>query len=210
MKGELLESAHCYFGGGTAIVLALEEYRESLDIDFLCESAAGYRELRSAVFDGGIGALFRSPPKQLRDTRMDQYGIRTFLELDGFPIKFEIVREGRIALSGARDAVLGVPVLSRCDLYAEKLLANADRYLDAATLSRDIIDLAMMIRGWGPIPAQAWEKARGAYGTTVDKAYRGAVERIREQDHLRRCVDRMGMERSAVEQVLQAFGETDI
>ena len=36
-----LTENECYFGGGTAIVLALNEYRESVDIGFLCASQAG-------------------------------------------------------------------------------------------------------------------------------------------------------------------------
>jgi len=34
-KPEILEEACCLFGGGTAIALSLDEYRESVDIDFL-------------------------------------------------------------------------------------------------------------------------------------------------------------------------------
>ena len=60
LDGVFLEKAHCYFGGGTAIALALGEYRESVDIDFLCASTDGYRVLRAAVFDGG------SVPSRLR------------------------------------------------------------------------------------------------------------------------------------------------
>ena len=44
-----LERAECFFGGGTPIVLALGEYRESADIDFLCASREGYRALRTTV-----------------------------------------------------------------------------------------------------------------------------------------------------------------
>ena len=32
----LLAPAKCYFGGGTRIVMELDEFRESVDIDFLC------------------------------------------------------------------------------------------------------------------------------------------------------------------------------
>ena len=39
----VLSEAKCYFGGGTAIVLQLEEYRESVDIDFLCSDIEAYR-----------------------------------------------------------------------------------------------------------------------------------------------------------------------
>lgn len=41
LDGNLLAKAHCFFGGGTAITLALGEYRESVDIDFLCASKVG-------------------------------------------------------------------------------------------------------------------------------------------------------------------------
>ena len=41
-----LSQCRFLFGGGTRIVLDLEEYRESHDIDFLCSDAEGYAELR--------------------------------------------------------------------------------------------------------------------------------------------------------------------
>ena len=50
LNGSLLLDAECYFGGGTAIVLNIDEYRESVDIDFLCASQEGYRKLRQALW----------------------------------------------------------------------------------------------------------------------------------------------------------------
>ncbi len=47
-QDRLLENK-CFFGGGTAIVLKLDEYRLSLDIDFLCDQTDGYREIRNAL-----------------------------------------------------------------------------------------------------------------------------------------------------------------
>ncbi len=160
LDSDLLVRCECYFAGGTAIVLALDEYRESVDIDFLCASSHGYGELRSVVFDHGLNGLMRQPVTQLREVRSDRYGIRTFVEVDDAPIKFEIVQEGRIELSGEIDPRFGVPTLSRSDMYAEKLLANADRYNDVSVMSRDIIDLAIMINHWGEIPQAAWQKAQ--------------------------------------------------
>jgi hypothetical protein len=205
MNGELLESTECYFAGGTAIVLALGEYRESVDIDFLCESADGYRALRTIIFESGLAGIFNTPPNLLREVRMDQYGIRAVLQVDGFPIKFEIVNEGRIKIDGGIDPALGVPILARMDMYAEKLLANADRYLDVGVASRDIIDLAMMIDGWGAIPTQAWNKARDAYGDTIDKAFNGAIKKICERGYLVACVKKMNMEEAFVDRVLNVF-----
>lgn len=58
MNVSLLRRCRCWFGGGTAIVLDVGEYRLSKDIDFLCADVDGYREVRSAVAAQGIAALF--------------------------------------------------------------------------------------------------------------------------------------------------------
>ncbi len=51
LNGDLLRDHHCYFGGGTAIALSQEEYRESVDIDFLISDKDCYRELRNLLMD---------------------------------------------------------------------------------------------------------------------------------------------------------------
>ena len=196
MDDDLLMAAECYFGGGTAVVLTSEEYRESVDIDFMCASQDGYRLLRENLgYFGRFDALFPegSGVGQLRDIRADQYGIRTMIEVDGAAIKLEIVREGRIALKGRMSTDLGVPVLDRVDQYAEKLLANSDRWADRSVNSRDILDLSMMQMIWGPIPEAAWEKARSAYGSATDKAYEKAVQAIRDPNWLKDCLVALNM-----------------
>jgi hypothetical protein len=156
---QLLLDCHCYFGGGTAIVLALDEYRESVDIDFLCAHRDGYRTLRTQVRERGLQSLFSaSSPTVLREARPDSHGIRTVLEEDGVAIKCKIVHEGRIELTGDPNLILGVPLLCQEDLYAEKLLANSDRFADTSTNYRDLIDLAIMLKYWGPIPEGSWAK----------------------------------------------------
>lgn len=198
---DFLAQNKCFFGGGTAIVLALDEYRESVDIDFLCASQEGYRELRNTIHDTSLGAIFSRPVELAREVRADRYGIRTFLRVDGVPVKFEIVSEGRIEIAGEMNPVTGVPTLTRADMYAEKLLANADRYRDKAAASRDIIDLAMMIGHWGEVPANAWEKVRQAYGASADRAFEGAIEMVSDRAYLRQCLAKMHMAHELVEQI---------
>lgn len=198
---DFLTRNQCYFGGGTAIVLALDEYRESIDIDFLCASQEGYRELRNTIDNGSLGKIFARPVELAREVRADRYGIRTFLRVDEVPVKFEIVSEGRIQIDGAVDPVTGVPTLARNDMYAEKLLANADRYRDKAVASRDIIDLAMMVGHWGPVPEAAWEKARKAYGTSADRAYQGAIEMVSDRAYLSQCLAKMHMAPALADQI---------
>lgn len=198
---DFLAQNKCFFGGGTAIVLALNEYRESVDIDFLCASQEGYRELRNTIHDSSLGAIFSRPVELARDVRADRYGIRTFLRVDGVPVKFEIVSEGRIEIAGEMNPVTGVPTLTRADMYAEKLLANADRYRDKAVASRDIIDLAMMVGHWGEVPAAAWDKVRQAYGASADRAFKGAIEMVNDRAYLGQCLAKMHMAPELVEQI---------
>jgi len=207
-NSDLFQRADCFFGGGTAIVLNLDEYRESVDIDFLCASKSGYRMLRQAVWEVGIKGLMNvdSEVRSLREMRTDQYGIRTVLQIQDTPIKFEIVREGRIALRGAIDRRYGVPVLAREDMYTEKLLANTDRWADRAVLSRDIIDISMMISRWGAIPEAAWGCAKGAYGDTVADAYHKAVDFIRNPNWLQECMEKMNIDPELAGEILAPHG----
>lgn len=207
LNPEFLQENECLFGGGTAIVLLLNEYRESLDVDFLCASHDGYRTIRNSVTNRSLGEILRSPLNLVREVRADRYGIRTFIEIDGQPAKFEIVREDRITLCGEIDDRIGMPILSKVDMYAEKLLANADRYLDGSALSRDIIDLAMMIKEWGPIPAEAWEKACGAYGESVEKAFAGALAIVGDSGRLHYCMSRMEMPPDLEGPILEALAK---
>lgn len=180
MDAELLRSTNCLFGGGTAISLLLNEYRTSTDVDFLCSSTAGYARLREIVFERGIPGLFKAGAGvvPLREPRCDRDGIRTFLSLDGqTPIKFEIVLEGRVKLSpdlSGESDWLQVPVLSRTSLFAEKLLANADRGLDPTSQFKDIIDLMVMESAWGE-STDARQVAEAVYGDTIGKSLAGAM-----------------------------------
>jgi len=54
MKIENLVRCGCLFGGGTALVLQLGEYRESVDIDFLCVLEAN-RELAEKKIKRPLG-----------------------------------------------------------------------------------------------------------------------------------------------------------
>lgn len=213
LDAERLRARRCWFGGGTAIALRHGEYRESVDIDFLVADADGYRQLRQEIAGpGNLDALIRDGASSIalaRDVRADQYGIRTALDVDGARIKFEIVREARIALDlpGRSDVVCGVATLTTTDLAASKLLANADRWRDDSTFSRDAIDLAMM-----DLPPRrlhpAVDKAAHAYGDpAVDDMLR-ALESLRQRPgHLQRCIGAlsMSMPAAALQQRLRAL-----
>ena len=191
LDSEFLARARCFFGGGTRIVLELGEYRESRDVDFLCSDLEGYRLLREGISETSLGPIQTSDLSLAREVRADQYGIRTFIELEEVKLKFEIIREARIELDG--EAVGGLPVasLTRRHCFAEKFLANADRGLDTSTLSRDIVDLAFMIEGWSKEDAVAgMAMARTAYGDAVSRALAAVTRKMSEdKTYRKRCVD---------------------
>jgi hypothetical protein len=207
LDGGFLLEAKCYFGGGTAIALSLDEYLESVDVEFLCSSQEGYRHLRSTATQQSLGRIVGGDAIYSRDVRTDRYAIRVFLEIDEVPVRFKIVREGHLSLQGALDPALGVPVLSRTDLFATKLLANADRFLDDAAYGRDIIDLAMMSSRWGPLPDAAFAKARQAYGSAVDAAFEKAARRMSDPRRLSACMERLGIGAGLAGEIRAAFAD---
>jgi hypothetical protein len=150
LNAEFLAQSGCYFGGGTAIVLSLNEYRVSVEVDFLCSSMDGYRALRNTITTASLGDILTQRVELARDVRADRYGIRTFARVDGTPIKFEIVSEGRIGISGTMDPVFGVPTLLREDMYAEELPTNAEKmHMEPALLER----IPELLPGAPPAPA---------------------------------------------------------
>jgi hypothetical protein len=165
LKANFLLECGAYFGGGTLISLNNGEYRLSKDINFVCSAGTGYRLLRQKIAENQYNALFKTQnnldlPGEIK---ADQYGVRFAIIVDETPIKFEIILEGRIEL-GEPDypSWSPVPCLNQIDSFAEKLLANSDRWNDSSVESRDLIDLSVQ-RLQSPIPQEAIEKAESAY-----------------------------------------------
>jgi Nucleotidyl transferase AbiEii toxin, Type IV TA system len=190
LDADFLARAECFFGGGTRIVLGLDEYRESADIDFLCASREGYRKLRETVSENSLGHIAKSSLGLAREVKADRYGIRTFLAVGDEKLKIEIILEGRIGLAGGLANGLPVPALDEVSCCAEKFLANADRWGDESALGRDVIDLAFMATGWGREPLRkGLATAADAYGKGVARdAKRAATKMLERAEWRRRCV----------------------
>ena len=195
LRADVLSASRFLFGGGTRIVLDLHEYRVSQDIDFLCSDAEGYGNLRFEATRNGPAALFT--PQGLdrlrfpREMRVDQYGIRFTVLHGDESLKVELIREARIDLGpGVHPGWSPVDCLSIEDCFAEKLLANSDRWADRQILSRDLIDLAAL-RSWiGPIPESSWDKVRAAYKAAPAEDLRKALAELEgDPERLRHCLD---------------------
>lgn len=198
MDAGLLKKNACYFAGGTVLALLHNEYRESNDIDFMVCETEGYRNLRHLLTGkDGFEALAKAGGgiRQAAEVRADQYGIRGKVEVAGVPIKIEVVREARITFDapGSNDQICGITTLCAVDLAAEKLLANSDRWLDAAVFSRDVIDLAMMGAGKGLVRS-ALQKAELAYGASIKRDLAKSLDRVlNKEGWMDRCIDAMAI-----------------
>jgi Nucleotidyl transferase AbiEii toxin, Type IV TA system len=189
MDRKFLTTSSCYFGGGTRIVLELDEYRESRDIDFMCSSRDGYRKIRNTITQNSLGGIFNGSYRLMREVRADMYGIRTYLEYENQPIKFEIISEGRIDLAGARIKRLPVDVLDHTTTFAEKFLANADRGRDSSTRSRDLIDLAFMASNWEEDYLRSgFTIAESVYGASVFEELKYALGLFADSAYRSRCI----------------------
>lgn len=188
LDADFLRECRAYFGGGTFISLNQGEYRLSKDIDFLCSSGEGYRLLRQEVRTRGYNALFTSQ-NQMRlsgEIQTNQYGVRFPILVEDTLIKFEMIVEGRIQLGEpSYPSWCPVPCLNEVDCFAEKLLANADRWMDSSVESRDLIDLAVQ-RLKSPLPQEAIDKAEAAYD--VVESLKKAILNFQEKpDYRDRC-----------------------
>jgi hypothetical protein len=197
LNADVLEQSFAYFGGGTLIALDFEEYRWSQDVDFICPIASsGYKDLRNIVFAGGYQSLFQNLSQiHIGRGTTDQYGIRMVVLIDNVPIRVEIIAEARFELDPPRYPEWSpVACLSLNDCFTSKLLANADRFMDAGIESRDLIDLAVL-RLHSSIPQAALEKAEKAYGTLAMNALSKSIQYFQERPEYReRCFSGLQIE----------------
>ena len=206
LNAELLASTSFRFGGGTCLALTHGEYRLSRDLDFVCSDADGFAELRFVVREKGYDALFpgsrRGDLAFPREVRSDQYGLRFPVVVGKSSIRVELIREARIGLGPAEYcAWTSVPMLSVVDAFAEKLLANCDRWADRDDLSRDLMDLAILRVSHGPVPQSAWDATAKAYRAAPLQDLRKAAERfLADPQYQQRCF--AGLDVQAVDLVL--------
>lgn len=194
----VLEKCCFYFGGGTALALQLNEYRESVDIDFLCSNPAGYRELRGGVFNKAHTYFLPPDIKLARDLQSGRDSIRFWVDLeDGQrPINVEMIRDGEQDDLEPGDRICGVVAISHADAISTKLIANANRGLDRQHGFRDFIDLVMACHAWPTTVPAGFIKAETAYGDQIVKG----VERVHHLLHNDGMLLRNAFEQLSVEE----------
>lgn len=202
----LLNESFAYFGGGTLITLDFGEYRSSKDVDFICPvSTSGYKNLRTAIYDGGYEALFSDLTQiKVGHGTTDQYGIRMLVTIEDLRIKTEIIAEARFELDPPRYLKwTPVPCLSLNDCFTSKLLANSDRFRDDSIEARDLIDLAVL-RLNSPIPPSAIDKAEKTY--EVIRPLKETIERFQARPDFRdKCFEGLQIGSAQIPQVINGI-----
>ncbi|ULR32450.1 nucleotidyl transferase AbiEii/AbiGii toxin family protein [Dickeya fangzhongdai] len=154
-----------FFGGGTRIALEINEYRESIDVDFLCPNKTAYRAVREQVTSASLGKLVKKEFIYAREIGFDRYAVRTFIREQDTNIKLEIVSCDNYELVGDSRSIFPVPFIDRETCFYTKLLANSDRCLQGQC--KDIFDILAMYDAWGKIPEEAFRKAEEHYGSSI-------------------------------------------
>ncbi|WP_395339529.1 nucleotidyl transferase AbiEii/AbiGii toxin family protein [Ningiella sp. W23] len=147
LNADLLSEHECYFAGGTAIALKYNEFRESVDIDFLVSNIAYFNKLRRLLSGRGLAPLLRNNRTiQHTEVKSDRYGIRTSVLVENSQIKFEIVSIDLLMLDtpDPDDTISSVKKITNTDMIATKLIANTFRGQDSAYFNRDILDIVFM------------------------------------------------------------------
>jgi hypothetical protein len=170
---DVLVEHKVFFAGGTSIALLHNEVRESVDLDFMANEK-GYSTIRRLVWEHGLEYFF---PDVYKEARIDRYGIRGKTR-NG--IKIEIIANANISLSGSI-CRFGFPALDLRCLFAEKILANSERYMDTADLYKDIIDIGILHMTHNDTTAllDGMETAINAYGHCVKTGIREALKLLK-------------------------------
>lgn len=157
---ELIESCNLYFGGGTLCSMRYGEYRESVDIDFLCSDHEKMRNLN-------INYEKISDLPKARDSDFMRDSVRLWLKFEEQIFKVEFVKEYRIPLQAER--FQGILSLTPTSLLACKLMANVDRGAPSSYQHlKDMVDITAVYMDSPNLLKPAWDIAHGYYKEWLD------------------------------------------
>lgn len=175
-NADFLRQHNIMFGGGTRIALELDEYRESVDIDFLCPDKESYRAVRNEVTNVSLGKIVKKDFNYVREITFDRYAVRVVFVQNNANIKLEFVSFDNYNLMSSQDSKFPIPSLDRESCFYTKLLANADRANKPPY--KDIFDILAMISSWGDIPETAIAKAEEHYGDDIKRKLIASLEHM--------------------------------
>ena len=146
----------------------LDAVRPCSDLDFLV-SPKNFQQLRAGI-SGGQSIFRRQEGFRASEPRIDRYGIRypLFIERGDreTALKLEIIADYNLEIDKP-ETYNDLPCLNLVDRLAAKLMANADRWGDDSTFSRDLIDLAIIANARNSLPKKAYLKSELVYPDAI-------------------------------------------
>ncbi|MCP9268608.1 hypothetical protein M5U04_11000 [Xenorhabdus sp. XENO-1] len=71
---------------------------------------------------------------------------------------------------------------------------------------RESVNIGMMISAWGDIPQVSWNKARSAYGQSIDKEYNAVVDMMNSnKSHFDRCIGLLHISEENTDKIVSAL-----
>jgi hypothetical protein len=159
---DYLTENNILFGGGTRIALELDEYRKSVDIDFLCMNTPSYKAVRTQACNVSLGNILSDDLTFAREIRCERSAVRTFVNHDDINVKLEFVAFDDYQLTPQLDSPFSVPCIDHDSCYITKLLAHSDR--KHCPERKDFFDLLMMFKCWGMPGENVWHECERHYG----------------------------------------------
>ena len=181
-NSEYLNENNILFGGGTRIALELDEYRESVNVDFLCMNTPSYRAVRTQATNVSLGELLLNELNFVREIRMDRYAVRAFVEIDDVIVKLEFVALDDYQLTKSDGNLFCLPYINQQSCFLTKLLAHSDRQY--APDKKDLFDLLMMFQAWGLPTEVTWQECDRHYGKAPKQDLINALQLLNTKPEL--------------------------
>ena len=144
LNSDIFTLSNLLWGGGSLLSTEADNYRLSLDIDFIANEN-DYDLFYEWMLDHNPQDLFNPKSKiSTGNVRRDRIGIRFPVVSEDTTIKFEIIAEERFTLDIPKATPNQIPKLTKDDRIVSKLFANRDRWIDPSSYCRDLIDLAVL------------------------------------------------------------------
>jgi len=153
-----LEAHQMLFAGGTLASMRYGEYRESLDLDFLCSDKRAFNDFRANFREAG-------DLKYARDSRITKDRVQSWIDIgEDTPLKADFFYEER--MTPTPDRFNGVLCLDPASMMGCKLMACSDRGVETGSEGKDATDI-IAIDLYAPPKTfeEGWKKAKDAYGS---------------------------------------------
>ena len=182
LNTEVFDRFNLLWCGGSMLAAQSNNYRLSLDIDFIANKA-DYNLFYEWMLDNQPSNLLNNTSLTTGEVRRDRFGVKFPVVCNNTAIKLEIIAEERFILDTPPSVPSQISKLVFEDRIVSKLFANRDRWIDDSSYCRDLIDLAVL-RTQKTFPNSVFTKGKRNY--KIKESLIEAIKRFQSQPKLRK------------------------